>query len=318
MNFWGNSHQTTLGDRLEISGIGVHSGAPVSVNLLPADPGTGIVFSRTDFDDPAASEIRAHHSLVSATDLCTILGDPAGASVSTVEHFLAAASAFGLDNVVVEIDGSEMPIMDGSSAAFVDAIRQVGLRQQQVSQRFVRVRKPVRVEVNGSIGEIVPHDCFRVEAEIDFETPIIGRQSYALDVTADSFADEVSRARTFGFMKSVETLWAAGYALGASLDNTVVLGDDSVVNPEGLRYPDEFARHKVLDAIGDLSLAGAPLVGAFRSYRGGHRLNLALLRALFADREAWTLEDASPRRPVSGHGDLVARGAAAAFSADLS
>lgn len=299
------SHQSTLSERVELSGIGVHSGSPVSMALLPADPGTGIVFCRTDFEDRIDTEIRAHHSLVSATELCTILGDLSGPSVATVEHLLAALSAFGIDNLIVEIDGGETPIMDGSSQEFVEAIRQAGIKQQAVARRFIRVRKHVRVDLNGSFAEIRPHEGFSVDVEIDFDTPVIGRQRKAIEVSADSFCDELARARTFGFMKDVEALWAAGYALGASLDNTVVLGDGQIVNPEGVRFADEFVRHKALDAIGDLSLAGAPILGAFRSYRGGHRLNVAVLRALFEDQEAWSLEEVAPRRPKTGHGEFA-------------
>ncbi len=319
MNDRGQTHQSTLANRIELSGIGVHSGSPVSITLLPADPGTGIVFSRTDFDDRTDSEIRAHHSLVSATELCTILGDITGPSVSTVEHLLATLGGLGVDNAIIEIDNGEAPIMDGSAGPFVDAIKQAGLKEQTVTRRYIRVKKPVRVEVNGSLGELRPHDGFHVDVEIDFDTPMIGRQRIALDVTPETFTTELSRARTFGFMKDVEKLWGAGFALGASLDNTIVLGEDRVVNPEGTRFDDEFVRHKALDAIGDLSLAGAPLIGAFRSYRGGHRLNLALLEALFADQEAWTLEEVAPRRTsVNGHGELGERIAAPAFRAEVS
>lgn len=318
MKSLGKTHQSTLAESVTLSGIGVHSGSPVSITLLPADPGSGIVFCRTDFDDRAASEVRAHHALVSATELCTILGDIAGPSVSTVEHLLAALSALSVDNVIVEVDSGEMPILDGSAMPFVDAILQAGIKRQSVARRYIRVRKPVRVELNGSVGEIRPHDCFRVDVEIDFETPMIGRQRIAVDVTADTFAAELARARTFGFMKDVEALWAGGFALGASLDNTIVLGDDRVVNPEGLRFADEFVRHKALDAVGDLCLAGAPLIGAFRSYRGGHRLNLALLDALFADQQAWTLEELAPRRTGNGHGELGERIAVPAYRADAS
>lgn len=318
MKFSGHTMQSTLADRIEIAGVGVHSGAPVAMTLSPADPGTGVVFCRTDFDDRADAEIRAHHTLVSATDLCTIVGDIAGPSVSTVEHLLAALSAFGIDNVHIEIDSAETPILDGSAQPFVDAIRQVGVKRQNVARRYVRVRKPVRVEVGKSFAEIAPHDSFQIDVEIDFDTPLIGRQRIVVDLTQESFCSDLARARTFGFMKDVESLWAGGYALGASLDNTIVLGDDRIVNPEGLRFEDEFVRHKALDAVGDLSLAGAPLMGAFRSYRGGHKVNLALLTALFADQEAWTLEEAASRRLVNGHGELGARMTAPAFRAEIS
>ena len=287
MKFSGHTMQSTLADRIEIAGVGVHSGAPVAMTLSPADPGTGVVFCRTDFDDRADAEIRAHHTLVSATDLCTIVGDIAGPSVSTVEHLLAALSAFGIDNVHIEIDSAETPILDGSAQPFVDAIRQVGVKRQNVARRYVRVRKPVRVEVGKSFAEIAPHDSFQIDVEIDFDTPLIGRQRIVVDLTQESFCSDLARARTFGFMKDVEKLWSMGFAMGSSLENSVAIGDDRILNPEGLRWSDEFVRHKTLDAVGDLALAGLPIIGHFRSLKGGHRLNWLTLKALFADAGAW-------------------------------
>lgn len=291
-------YQTTLKSRVSLSGVGVHSGKPVTVHFIPADPDTGVVFSRVD-ETGKSTEIRALFSEVGNTDLCTVLGDIQGPYVATVEHLMAGVTFAGLDNVLIEIDGNEVPILDGSAAPFVEAIEQAGLQTQQVRRRYIRILKPVRIENGASWAEFRPHDRTRFEIEIDFETPAIGRQFFALDVTPDSFRTEVSRARTFGFMKDVERLWAAGYALGSSLENSVVIGEDHrVVNMEGLRYPNEFVRHKMLDAMGDLSLAGARFIGCFRSYRGGHKLNSNALKALLSDRSAYEIVEA--RRPAIG------------------
>ena len=290
--------QTTLKSRVSLSGVGVHSGQPVSVHFSPADPDTGIVFTRVDTDGNTV-EIRALSSEVGSTDLCTVLGDPAGTYVATVEHLLAAVTFANIDNVLIEIDANEVPILDGSAGPFVEAFDQAGIEVQAVPRRYIRILKNVRIESGASWAEFRPHDGTRFEVEIDFEAPVIGRQFFALDVTPASFRAEVARARTFGFMKDVEKLWAAGYALGSSLENSVVIGEDNkVVNMEGLRYPDEFVRHKMLDAMGDLSLAGARFIGCFRSYRGGHKLNANALRRLMTDPTAYEVVEA--RRPSSG------------------
>jgi UDP-3-O-[3-hydroxymyristoyl] N-acetylglucosamine deacetylase len=314
--------QRTLRDRATVSGIGVHSGRPVSVAIGPADPDTGISFVRTDLPGSGEVEIPAHISAVGATELCTMLATPSGASVATVEHLLAALSGLGVDNALVEIDGPEVPAMDGSAELFVDAIDQTGLMVQAASRRFLRIRKPVRVDLDGSYAEFRPFDGRRLEIMIDYDCAVIGRQSVVFDLTASAFRSEVARARTFGYLNSVERLWSAGFALGSSLENSVVIGDGGIINPEGLRYRDEFVRHKVLDAIGDLALAGAPILGLYRSYRGGHKLNAAALRALLADETAWeivTRPVKERRRPQPDiHGEALPALAAAAFAADQS
>lgn len=290
-----HDYQTTLKSRVSLSGVGVHSGKPVSVHFIPTAPDTGIVFSRVT-EDGNAVELRALAAEVGATDLCTVLGDPAGIHVATVEHVLAAVSSLGIDNLLIEIDGNEVPILDGSSASFVEAFDQVGYETQSIKRRYIRILKPVRIESGASWAEFRPYDGTRFEVEIDFESPVIGRQFYAADVTPDVFRREISRARTFGFMKDVERLWAAGYALGSSLENSLVIGDDnSVINMGGLRYPNEFVRHKMLDAMGDLALAGARFIGCFRSYRGGHRLNAAALNRLLSDRSAFEIVETGRR-----------------------
>jgi len=203
---------------------------------------------------------------------------------------MATVFGLGIDNLVIEIDGNEVPILDGSAVPFVEAFDQAGLEVLAVKRRYIRIVKPVRIESGASWAEFRPYSGTRFEVEIDFESPAIGRQQFASDINADVFRRDIARARTFGFMKDVERLWAAGYALGSSLENSLVIGDDHrVINMGGLRYPNEFARHKTLDAMGDLALAGARFIGCFRSYRGGHRLNSAAVRRLLSDRTAFEI-----------------------------
>lgn len=315
--------QTTLGARATVTGVGVHSGSPVTLTMHPADAGTGVVFVRLDAQGRPEREVRAHARYVTTTELATVLGDDdSGPCVSTIEHIMASLCGLGVDNAIIEIDGAEAPIMDGSAAAFVAAIDQAGIVSLAAPRRFTKVLKPIRVQKGDSYSELTPYDRgFRVDVTIDFAHPVIGEQAIALEVEATTFRREVARARTFGFMKDVSRLWAAGYGRGASTENTLVLDDDRLLNPEGLRYADEFVRHKALDAIGDLALAGAPLLGAYKSYKGGHRLNHAILAALFADPTAWTVVEA--KEPVRaprprGHADISAGLAAPAYRADLS
>src|SRR5882757_661994 len=236
----------------------------------------------------ADREVQATAESVTATEFATVLGDREGPLVSTAEHVLAALRGMGVDNATIEIDGPEVPIMDGSAAAFVAAIDQAGIETQSASRRFIQVLKPVQVVIGDSFGELRPYAAgFRAEVEIDFANPVIGRQSYVLDLNPERFRREISRARTFGFMNDTAQLWSAGFALGASFENSVVFDDTRLLNTEGLRYTDECARHKALDAVGDLALAGLPLLGAYRSVRGGHKLNHAVLTTLMTDRSAW-------------------------------
>ncbi len=300
--------QTTLREQVSVSGIGVHSGSPVAVVLHPAEPDTGIVFLRTGIDGQKDRELPANFHSVTATEFATVLGDQNGPAVSTTEHVLAALYALGVDNVLVEIDGPEVPIMDGSAAPFVDAIDRAGIAATSSPRRCIKVLKPVRVNADGCYGELRPHfRGLRLETEIEFDHPLIGRQNLALDIEPNLFRRDLARARTFGFMRDVTKLWSAGYALGASFENTVVIAEDRILNAEGVRFPDEFVRHKAVDAIGDLALAGAPIVGAYRSVRGGHKLNHAVVTALMSDPTAWTYSemDEQVRRP-RGHADLAA------------
>lgn len=286
-------HQTTLKQRTSLSGVGVHSGRQVTVHFNPAEADTGIVFRRID-PGSEGRLIPALTSEVGATDLCTALGSAGGDQVATIEHLMAAVSGMGIDNLLVEMDGGEMPIMDGSSAAFVEAFLSAGIETLSKSRRYIRILKHVRTDAGSSWAEFLPYDGTRFEVEIDFSTPAIGHQALAVDVDRNTFIRDISRARTFGFIKDVERLREAGFALGSSLENTVAIGeDDRIVNAEGLRFPDEFVRHKMLDAVGDLALAGCCLIGCFRSYRGGHRLNAEALKRLLSDPSAFEIVEAS-------------------------
>src|SRR6476660_1459128 len=247
------SRQTTLRSQATVTGVGVHSGLPASLTLGPAPVDAGLIFVRTGLDE-ADREVPAIAASVTATDLATVLGDREGPLVSTAEHVLAALRGMGVDNAFIEVDGPEVPIMDGSAAAFVAAIDQAGIVAQSASRRFIQVLKPVQVTMGASFGELRPYSTgFRAEVEIDFANPVIGRQNFTLDLTAETFRREVSRARTFGCMGDVARLWSAGFALGASFENTVVFDETRLLNTEGLRFSDECVRHKVLDVIGDLA-----------------------------------------------------------------
>ena len=316
------SRQTTLRSQATVTGVGVHSGLPVSLTIGPASVDAGFIFVRSGLEG-ADREVQAVAESVIATEFATVLGDRNGPLVSTAEHVLAALRGMGVDNATIEIDGPEVPIMDGSAAAFVAAIDQAGIVTQSAARRFIQVLKPVQVTIGDSSGELRPYAAgFRAEVEIDFANAVIGRQSYVLDVSPERFRREISRARTFGCMNDVARLWSAGFALGASFENSVVFDEERLLNTEGLRYSDECARHKVLDVVGDLALAGLPLLGAYRSVRGGHKLNHAVLTALLADRSAWrVLESDAVRRPrayaEAGRG-MVGGMVAPAYGPDVS
>ncbi len=312
--------QTTLRSDATVAGIGVHSGSPVTLTLHPAEANTGIVFLRPGLNGQRDRELVADYRSVTATEFATVLGDDTGPAVSTTEHVLAALHGLGVDNVVVEVDGPEVPIMDGSAEPFVAAIDQAGIATLAEPRRYVKVLKPVQVGKNGCSGELRPYARgLRIETENEFDHPMIGCQTFAIDLEPDTFRRELARARTFGFMRDVAKLWSAGYALGASFENTVVVAENRVLNAEGVRFPDEFVRHKAVDAIGDLALAGAPLIGSYRSVRGGHKLNHAVVTALMADPSAWAygaIEE--PVRRVVGYADLAIGFAAPAYGPDVS
>lgn len=282
-----SSRQCTLDTDIVLTGTGVHSGAPVSLILHPADANSGYNFYVNN--GTHSGHVPGDFRVVSNVTLCTVLSSQTGTVVATVEHLLAALRALGIDNVDIELDGNEVPIMDGSSEPFVDAIEEAGIRELDEPRRYIKVLRRIEVIDGAARGELFPYNGFRLDVEIDFDTPVIGRQRIDIDVTPGSFRRQLCRARTFGFMKDVKHLWSVGRALGASLENTVALGDDRILNPEGLRFSDEFVRHKALDAVGDLALAGASILGLYRSSRGGHRLNSAILHALYQNKDAWTI-----------------------------
>lgn len=315
--WWGMRaiYQTTLAERIDLMGRGVHGGTQTRVSLLPAHPDTGIVFVHGSAAGNTR-QIKLSPTAVRNTDFATVLGDTNGTLCSTVEHLLAAFIGLGVDNAIVEVEGGEVPIFDGSSLPFVEAIEAVGLEQQEAKRRYLKVLKPIRIEDGRAVGELLPYDAgFRIEVEIDFAHPLIGRQRYAATLNPDTFRNELASARTFGFMSDVAKLWSAGYALGASLENTICLADDRVLNPAGLRFADEFVRHKALDAVGDLALAGLPILGRYRSICGGHKLNAAMVAALTADHSAWEIVEA-PRRRQRGHAELGVPVAVPAYRAE--
>jgi UDP-3-O-[3-hydroxymyristoyl] N-acetylglucosamine deacetylase len=278
--------QRTLKNVIRASGVGLHTGKRILMTIRPAAPDTGIVFRRTDLSVPV--DIPARAGNVGETTLGTSLikGE---VRVSTVEHLLSAFAGLGIDNALVEITGPEVPIMDGSAGPFVFLLQSAGLEQQRTPKRFVRIRKSVKVEDGDKWARFDPFDGFKVNFEIEFNHPIFKRhgQRASMDFSTTSFLKEISRARTFGFMRDLESMRARNLALGGNLDNAIVLDDSKVLNEGGLRYEDEFVKHKILDAIGDLYLLGHSLIGEFSAYKSGHGLNNRLLRTLLADESAW-------------------------------
>ncbi|MDO9224004.1 MAG: UDP-3-O-acyl-N-acetylglucosamine deacetylase [Caulobacter sp.] len=286
-------HQHTVGGPVIFAGVGVHTGAHVRVAVRPAAANAGITFVRTDIKD-RDNAIRVSGEAVGQTRLGTVIVNDAGASVSTIEHLMAAMSALAIDNAVVELDGPEVPILDGSAAVFIQVLDRAGRRRQEAPRHFIEVLEPVTVIEGDKTAALLPCDTFEMAFEIQFDSAPIGRQRVDLEITEQSFRDELADCRTFGFLKDVEALRAAGLARGASMENAVVLDGDRVLNPEGLRRPDEFVRHKALDAVGDLYVLGAPLMARFEGLYAGHGLNNQLVRALMANPQAWRLRTLAP------------------------
>jgi UDP-3-O-[3-hydroxymyristoyl] N-acetylglucosamine deacetylase len=278
--------QRTLKKEILCSSIGLHTGRKVNMKIKPAPVDTGIIFIRKDLPD--ARPIPADFNMVCDTTLATSLGYD-GVTVATVEHLLSAFSGMGLDNAVVELDSFEVPIMDGSSRPFVNMLKEVGTRPQGKSKRMLVIKKPVSVKEGEGSAMLLPSEEFKITYEIDFAHRAIGRQSYRVIFTDKNYEDYICSARTFGFLKEVEFLQARGLGLGGSLDNAVVLDDEKIINKEGLRMPDEFVKHKILDAIGDLFLLGMPIIGHFVAHRSGHRLNNLLLRELMRQESCWEI-----------------------------
>ncbi|MEO0548985.1 MAG: UDP-3-O-acyl-N-acetylglucosamine deacetylase [Pseudomonadota bacterium] len=283
-------YQNTLERSIICAGIGVHTGARAKMVIHPAAAGTGIRFVRTDL--PLQSEIPARGDVVTEVQLGTTLTNEDGCSVATVEHFLAACAGMGIDNLLIEIDGPEVPIMDGSSAVFCELFREAGLHEQTTLRRRIRILDTIEVREGEKWARLSPSqdNILTLKARIDFESKAIGTQQMAMRLAPGLFARDLAFARTFGFSRDIEALQAMGLARGGSLDNAVVIDGDRVVNPEGLRSDDEFVRHKLLDAIGDLMLAGAPIAGVYEALKPGHALNNQLVRALLEQPEAWCWE----------------------------
>ena len=276
-----NLKQQTLSQPILINGIGLHSGVNVQMKLLPAEANFGIKFFRTDLDKN--NIIEALWSNVSNTNLSTTISNRFGSSISTIEHLMSALSGLHIDNLKIEIDGPEVPIMDGSSKDFVNLIESFPLRKLEENRKIIKVKKNIKVINEKSSVELRPNKNFSIDFEIDFPSKLISRQSCHLQLVNGNYKSDISFARTFGFEKDVETLRSNGLALGGSLENAVVVGNEKILNKEGLRYKDEFVRHKILDSIGDLYLAGAPIQGYFFGNKSGHYLNNLLLKSLFSD-----------------------------------
>ena len=280
--------QRTLCGTAECSGIGVHSGEKVSLRLAPAPENSGITFIRTDLKNGARA-IPARWDHVVDTKLCTVIGNKSGSRVATIEHLMAALHAYGIDNAIIEIDGAEVPVMDGSSDPFVFLIEMAGVQIQNALRREIEILSPVEVALDGKRARLAPALESRFSFAIEFDEAPISSQAYDFVLSPEGFKAEISRARTFGFYEQVDQLQKLGFARGGSLDNAIVIKDDRIMNADGLRYADEFVRHKLLDAVGDLALAGAVIRGHFEGYCSGHALNNQLLRALFADASAWRM-----------------------------
>jgi UDP-3-O-[3-hydroxymyristoyl] N-acetylglucosamine deacetylase len=278
--------QRTLKSSVSVTGVGLHSGEKVTLGLRPAPANTGIVFRRVDVKP--VEEIRARADLVHDTRLSTCM-EQNGVRVATIEHLMSAFAGLGVDNVYVDMDSPEVPIMDGSAGTFIFLLQSTGIVEQTAAKKFVRVLKPVEVKQGDKWVRFEPYNGYKLTFTINFAHPVFAntRQHVTVDLGEESYIRDISRARTFGFMQDVENMRAQGLALGGSLDNAIVMDDYRVLNADGLRFEDEFVKHKVLDAIGDLYLLGHPLIGAFSGFKSGHALNNALVRALLVDVDAW-------------------------------
>ncbi len=294
--------QRTLDHAIRCSGIGLHSGRKVELILKPAKENTGIVFHRTDL----AIDIPAKAEFVTDTRLCTTIGN-GKAQISTVEHLLSALAGLGIDNAVVEVNGPEVPIMDGSSAPFVFLIQCAGIREQSAAKKVIRILKKIAISDDDRSCSLHPATGFQVSYLLDYDHPLLRQRKVSIDFSSQAYTREVSRARTFGFLHEIEALQKAGLALGGSLENAIVLDTFRVINEGGLRYEDECVRHKILDTLGDLFLAGMPIVGAFEGERTGHEMNHKLVTAMLADPSAWKIEElqAKPVADESASGEPV-------------
>lgn len=286
--------QRTLKSIVQMTGVGLHSGRKVTLTLRPAAANTGVIYRRTDLNPPV--DFPADPESVRDTMLCTALVNDQGVRISTVEHLNAALAGMGIDNVVIEVDAPEIPIMDGSASPFVYLLQSAGIEELNTAKKFIRIKKPVRIEDGDKWAEIRPYNGFRLDFTIDFNHPAIESddQRLVFDFSSQSFIKDISRARTFGFMRDIEYLQSQNLCLGGSFDCAIVLDDYRILNEDGLRFDNEFVTHKVLDAVGDLYMSGHSILGELCAYKSGHALNNQLLRAVLADQEAWewtTIED---------------------------
>jgi UDP-3-O-[3-hydroxymyristoyl] N-acetylglucosamine deacetylase len=279
--------QRTIKSSVTTTGIGLHKGEKVTLTLRPAAENTGIVFLRTDLTPVA--EFKSTPELVGDTQMCTCLINDAGQRLSTTEHLMAAVASLAIDNLIVEVDAAEIPIMDGSSLPFIYLMQQAEIVEQNSLRRYIKVTKPVRIDLGDKWAELRPYDGFKIDFRIEFAHPAISesKQRIVMDITADSFLKQISRARTFGFMRDIEYLRANNLALGGNMDNAIVLDEYRVLNPDGLRYEDEFVKHKILDAVGDLYMTGTPLLAEFVAYKSGHDLNNKVLVELMKQQDCW-------------------------------
>lgn len=302
-------NQRTLGQVIHAGGVGLHTGDKVTMTLRPAAPDTGVVFRRVDMEPPR--EIRAAPHFVSDTRLSSTL-EHDGVRVATIEHLMSALAGLGVDNVYVDLNASEVPILDGSAGPFVYLLQTAGIVEQAVPKKFIRIKSVIEAHEGDKWVRFAPYEGFRVEFSIDFDHPVIEHtgKSVVIDFAQHSYIREISRARTFGFMHEVESLRAMGLARGGSLDNAVVLDEYRILNSNGLRYEDEFVKHKVLDAIGDLYILGHPLIGAFSAHKSGHALNNKLLRTLLADTGAWEYTTFEHAEEIPGYARFPSQAAA--------
>ncbi|MFV0481722.1 MAG: UDP-3-O-acyl-N-acetylglucosamine deacetylase [Campylobacteraceae bacterium] len=277
--------QTTIGRRVEGVGIGLHKGEPIKIVLEPLEANSGIVFYRSDL----ATSIPALPQFVVNTQMATVVGS-GKASVSTIEHLLSAISAYGIDNIRIILDGNEVPVMDGSSASFCMMLDEAGIRELETSKKIIVIKKEIEVREGDKFSRVTPSKNPKYHFIIDFEHPCIGRQEYSYEVGKKSYLSDISRARTFGFLKDVQMLRSAGLGLGGSLDNAVIMDEKKILNKDGLRFNNEFVRHKILDAIGDLALLGMPMIGDYDSFAGSHKLNHLLTKEILKDPQNYEIK----------------------------
>ena len=284
--------QFTLSNKVKFSGVGLHSGKKINMTLHPSDENTGIIF-RLRNKHGLTSDIKATYNNVSDTFLCTTLKNEDGQCVSTTEHLLSSLYSFNIDNLIIEIDNNEIPILDGSSRLFFEAISKIGFSEQNSFKKFIKIKKPLEVIDDSAYAKVIPNTETIISCEINFPTKVIGKQSISFPLTTSIFKNEISSARTFGFLNDINYLRGKGLTLGGSLDNAIVISEDKVLNKGGLRFNDEFVRHKALDFIGDLALSGHKMIGSFLSVNGGHTINYKLVKKIFSCRDNWDFVDSN-------------------------